>query len=249
MKNRAFDEPARRSKPPERWRGLRRRAWCSSAVLAGLLLVSRLSSAEEAAPAPRDEAGARGSRDPGVISTEQVRVTLRADNLEATLERAEPSAVTAPTGFVWGEGRGWQRVCAAPCDVHVSTSDDFRVAGDGIRPSRAFRLMPGAPYELAAKTGSRRAYLGSAVLLPVAVVAGALAGANYLMTHQKLPSEQHANGDVVTYTLIGVGVVALAVAIPLLLTSETRVHTKNGEELAKRRAWRVASIAARGVQW
>lgn len=173
----------------------------------------------------------------------QVRLTLRADDMEATLEKAE----SGPPPIVFGTDLGpWQRVCTAPCDVRVDANGDYRVAGDGINPSSRFRLTPGADYHLEAETGSARAHLLSGLLFGGALACGVLAGTTYAVTHT---GENPSRDNTLTYVVLGVGVVALAVSIPLWLTSGTSVQTENGESVAHRGSLRLPSLASRGVPW
>jgi hypothetical protein len=86
-----------------------------------------------------------------------------------------------------GSGR-WAAVCAGPCDAAVPLDREYRISGEGIRPSRAFRIHaePGQRVVLNVSTASRSAYsaglaltsVGSATIVVglVVLVFGAFAG-------------------------------------------------------------------------
>jgi len=75
-----------------------------------------------------------------------------------------------------GSGR-WALVCAAPCDAQVPLGREYRISGEGIRPSRPFGIQapPGQRVTLSVVTGSRAGYSGGLALTSVgsaAVVVG-----------------------------------------------------------------------------
>jgi hypothetical protein len=198
----------------------------------------------EHAPAVAPSKPKERGREPEVEGPKtQVRLTLRAGDIEATLEQAE----SGPPAIAFGSDFGpWKRVCTAPCDVRVDANEDYRVAGDGISPSSRFRLTPGADYHLAANTGSARARLLSQILFGSALACGGLALTTYAVSHA---GDDQPRDNTLTYAVLGVGAVALAVAIPLWLSSGTSVQSENGESIARQGSLRLASLTSRGVRW
>jgi hypothetical protein len=95
---------------------------------------------------PRFEGGNRGSAvvhldaDPGVV-----------------LESISP-----------GSGR-WALVCAAPCDAAVPLGRQYRIAGEGIRPSRAFGIeaAPGGHAEISVSAATKGGFQGGIALSSV----------------------------------------------------------------------------------
>jgi hypothetical protein len=85
-----------------------------------------------------------------------------------------------------GDG-DWQTVCHAPCDRPLSLAPSYRIHGDRIRSSDAFRLTGGPDQitTLHVRSASDRAFVGGIVLISgglVATVAGVLIGFAEMLT-------------------------------------------------------------------
>lgn len=80
--------------------------------------------------------------------------------------------------YRYGPPGAWVPACHAPCRFAVPVQAEYRVAGSGIRPSRAmtFARSPGSSIRLHVDTASKGAFVGGIVLTsvgaPVFLVAG-----------------------------------------------------------------------------
>jgi hypothetical protein len=106
--------------------------------------------------------GALGPRPPRSRHLEGASVVVHID--------ADPGVVQEAISP--GTGR-WALVCAAPCDAPVPFGRQYRIAGDGIRPSRAFGIQaePGQHVVITVSAGSRGALAGGITLVSVGAVA------------------------------------------------------------------------------
>jgi hypothetical protein len=86
-----------------------------------------LACARSSAPPPRDpDLCEEESKRP---KNDQVLVHVVSNDGEAGIERQSIHDVER-----------WQKVCAPPCDLHLFVDDEYRVAGNGIVPSKPFHL-------------------------------------------------------------------------------------------------------------
>ncbi len=71
-----------------------------------------------------------------------------------------------------GTGR-WAMVCAAPCDAQLPIGREYRISGEGVRPSRPFGLgaAPGQRVIITASGASRGAFAGGVALTTVGTAA------------------------------------------------------------------------------
>lgn len=163
---------------------------------------------------------------------------------------APPAATAAPAevGMVWvhiegGDGvdlesiitnaapagkrvkNGWATMCTAPCDQQVPLAGSYRLAGDGIRASRTFKLAgkAGDKVYIQADPASRGGFVGGIVLIsigaPVLVigslvelVVAAINGASHLDgTYTDTSGAQ-----VVGLSMMGLGVAGIITGIVLV---------------------------------
>jgi hypothetical protein len=80
-----------------------------------------------------------------------------------------------------GSGR-WALVCAAPCDAQVPLGRQYRIAGEGIRASRAFRIEapPGQRVTITVSAASKSAFSGGIAVSSVGA-AGIVVGLSVLL--------------------------------------------------------------------
>jgi hypothetical protein len=139
---------------------------------------------------------------------------------ELELFRIDPTGTTESAGTIGGVP--YTRVCRDPCDdrVEVNPHDEFFVAGARLMPSKTFALEGASEVELRVRPGPkpiRFAGFGltvsGALLIPAG---GLLVGA----------VDRGKGPDIAGFTLIGVGVVALAVGIGLLVRGRTLVNVR-----------------------
>jgi hypothetical protein len=139
--------------------------------------------------------------------------------IEVELER--PGTVLQATEAWTGWHTYWTsraEVCAAPCRAEVPRELKYRVVGDGFPPSAVFSL-PGRDRVLLSVTpGDTRVHDGGGLLTLVGAIA-ASAGAVTAMT-----SSGDKGSMIGGLVCLGVGGVALAIGIPMLLTSATTVR-------------------------
>ena len=182
----------------------------------------------------------------------KVRVVLRADNPEATIEvldregedalsrsfRAEGS--TSPTGPDPTQHGEWRHVCVSPCDQVVDVRRDYRVAGEGVVPSTAFKLQttPDGRIGLSAKTaGTGRRSAGYAL---IAIGALGTAGGIGLLVAGEI-TKNHADATPSRTTAfraaggaaLGAGVVLLASGIAVAVLAKTHVKLETGVQIAR----------------
>ena len=128
---------------------------------------------------------------------------------------------------------GWERICAAPCDTEIVVQGTLlRAAAPNMTPSNAFRIEPGpgvAVVKVEGGSSSNRAYglLGLAAGLPIA-----LAG----MTLYGYGTYAHEDGmRIAGGATLGVGAIAVAVALPLLVLGGTNVRDGKDNVIASLR--------------
>lgn len=101
------------------------------------------------------------------------------------------------------ESAAWEYVCTAPCDVPVTLGGQYRVMGDGLRPSDAFvldssRARKGGPVVLDVRPGEQKKYVAGLGILGggmALVLTGAAVGAAAYLDETSRPP---ADGQ--TYT-------------------------------------------------
>jgi hypothetical protein len=86
------------------------------------------------------------------------------------------------------DGDDWEVLCTAPCDRAAPTSYTYRITGAGVRTTNTFHIDPGGRLTLSVDPSSTAGHVGavfitvvgSAALVPIAVVTAALAGGELL---------------------------------------------------------------------
>ena len=113
--------------------------------------------------------------------------------------------------------------CAAPCNKSVDPRFLYRVAGDGITPSPSFRFPPGhSAYKLEVDAGSSSAHTAGVVLTTAGICLAALGGA--FLAVAAVDRESPAVVPTAGAVGGGVGLISMAVGIPLWLSSGTSVR-------------------------
>jgi hypothetical protein len=134
----------------------------------------------------------------------------------------DPSAGAEAVGTF--EGMPFTPVCTDPCELRVRLhpEDELFVAGPKLMPSRSFQVDPEATrVELRVRPGLKAIRfagfgltVGGAILIPGG---GLLVGA----------VDRGRGPDIAGYTLIGVGVVSLAIGIALIVRGRTLVQVES----------------------
>jgi hypothetical protein len=128
------------------------------------------------------------------------------------------------------ESDEWTANCVVPCKQYVEIGGrEARVTAPGMVPSNAFRLQTGrgrvqfrvSGGSQTVKTAGLAGLIGG---IPMAMVGMTLSGYGIV-------KDKDAMRDV-GFVALGVGAVAIAVAIPLLLSSTTRVYSEKGSRIA-----------------
>ncbi len=143
-----------------------------------------------------------------------------------------PNGSYSSGGYV--EVEHYQFVCSAPCSKDVDPGATYRIGGTGKNPSRPFNLSGNT--QLTAEVGG---LLGRTMGIPIAVggtIVGLLAASfGAILLSSKTSSD---TAQVVGAASIGVGVVTLAVFIPLgiylRVSNATEVKDGAGNVIAKR---------------
>jgi hypothetical protein len=137
---------------------------------------------------------------------------------------------TALRGVVnYHNGRAWwygvRTVCVAPCTATVPIDGTYQVVGTNMPESALFSLPSNREdVELEVHRGNKSAHDGATFF---AIAGGLLAGVGVVFLVGELASSSPKLSDSDTTTglvLSGLGVGALAVAIPLLITNATTVR-------------------------
>jgi hypothetical protein len=127
------------------------------------------------------------------------------------------------------ESDEWTPNCTVPCKQYVEVGGrEVRVIAPGMTPSNAFRLQSGrGRVQFRVSGGSQTSKtLGLAGLIagiPVAMAGMAMGGYGIVKEKDGLRD--------VGFVTLGIGAVAIAVAIPLLLSSTTRVYNEKGSRI------------------
>jgi len=126
-------------------------------------------------------------------------------------------------------------ICTAPCAADLVPSGTFRIIGPGLTPSALFQIPPSPEVDLRVHTGSWGASATGMVLT--------ILGAAYVPVGGGLLAGQAAFGDERSPALVplggaflGLGVLALAVGLPLWLGNRTVVTLSEGGEAKMARA-------------
>jgi hypothetical protein len=133
-----------------------------------------------------------------------------------------------------GSGR-WAFVCAAPCDAQLPLAAQYRIAGEGVRPSRPFGIEapPGQHVTINVAAASRAGFSGGVALSSVGL-AGVIVGLSVVLfgALQACNVEDAAgdclgtaNGGVETAgAIITIAGVALTIGGVILMASNARSH-------------------------
>jgi len=167
-----------------------------------------------------------------------VHVVIDADRPGVTLVRVMGfGMVQAATsyGTAYGAFEQSRPVCVAPCQADVEAGGLYRIAGEGITATSTFGLpaQPSGAVRLHIHGGSLGARIGALWLMvggiTFATTGGLLAGLG------AADSTDGSNTGVIASGLVlaGLGVVALAIGIPLFIGSNTSVVTDDGMVVAK----------------
>jgi len=156
----------------------------------------------------------------------QIRLHLEANTPSAKLQRRARLMQTYGDTDV---PVVWQSVCAAPCEKAVDRAGIYRIGGDGLIPSEAIALPPGDRVDIHAQTSAvskRTAGVLLAALGSAALVSGAVAAeVGLAMPAPSITGYQPDTGWLIAaVALAAAGIAGLAVGLPLLFTSHTRVE-------------------------
>ena len=109
-------------------------------------------------------------------------------------------------------------MCAAPCTADVRRELRYRVVGDGMPPSSTFSLPDRERVLPKVTPGDAGVHDGAGLLTLVGAIATAAGGVT------ALASGGDRGSMIGGLTCLGVGIVAMAVGIPMLLASATTVR-------------------------
>ena len=170
----------------------------------------------DGAAVPEDTAQGRDAADPRGMWAVRVRISGGAPG-ELELFRLDPMGKGKAVGSMGGVP--YNRLCRDPCEtrVGVDPGDRLFVAGANVMPSKPFSLDGASEVELRVRPGPKAIRFAGFGL----TVSGALlvpAGGLLVGAVGKGPGP-----DIAGFTLIGVGVVSLAVGIGLLIRGRTLV--------------------------
>jgi hypothetical protein len=112
-------------------------------VLAGILGSLVLASNEARADGPPTGARERSDRESGIVVMPQPQTPATAP--ETVLVKID---APQPVDLEVQRGSEWDVVCRSPCNAALSTKENYRINGDGVRPSKPFRLQQGTETKL-----------------------------------------------------------------------------------------------------
>jgi hypothetical protein len=167
-------------------------------------------------------------------------VRIEADDPRAVLSHRTGTGLTlSPYGSRAQYGTLWEDVCAVPCEREVDSTRTYRIEGEGVWPSGAFRLRPG-PETLHVKTGSRGGLVAGLVLTVIggtfALNGGVFAAVSTIPVDTSAPNVQEQRQTRNAFLAVGVvqlvlGVVGLGVGIPLWASNTTTVTDDTGQTI------------------
>lgn len=212
------------------------------------------ATAPPAPPSPALTVDPSGAQAPAMTAL----VHLDTDDRRVTLMRqADPGGQPPRLAPDWAHRAAkWEPVCIAPCDLEVDPNVPYRMAGAGITPSSSFLLGPG-PERLRVSAGSRSGRMAGIVFTGVGVLtltSGALFLAlSTVFDSSAYPGTSQERSDLksvyraVGFVEIGIGVVTLAIGIPLWLSNRTTVENESGAALRTASAPRAWTMTPRGL--
>jgi hypothetical protein len=159
-------------------------------------------------------------------ATDENGQSVLARPLKLTLESDRPGTRLAKFDFLGSGARhGFydvEAICTAPCTANVLPASSYRVVAPGMTPSSVFQLQPNHDVDVRVRGGSWARNVAGTLL--------SVLGAVYVPVGAGLIGGQEAFGDSrsgalvpVGATFVGIGIVALAVGLPLWLGSRTHV--------------------------
>jgi hypothetical protein len=213
-------------------------------VLSSLIVAVATAVALPAAAQEVPEGGpqANGESKPDVPmeakgGTKTVTVELVSNDEHATIERRLGTFQLSGLPFVdasFSAVGHWEEACIAPCDVKLDPHYSYRVAGDGLTPSRSFGLPRDRDrVRLSAEMGSSSGRLGGFVLTGIGVGSALLGGAA-LIASPILESQDAGSKGFRSVVLAGgviflaAGVVEMGLGLYLWATNGSTVRADHG---------------------
>lgn len=197
---------------------------------------------------------------PATEAPAAVHLTLdstRANTMLFKLEGGGMVAVSTGRGMAYGAFEQYSPVCTAPCEANVDPNGTYKIGG-GITETGTFSLPArSGALALHVNAGSRGMRIGGAwatLLGGSAVLAGGLMLAlGFLLTTDTYDNQgnitgtTHSTGLITAGAGVGIGGIALlALGIPLMVASSTRVDTDQGAQVALGHSSRFA-FTSRGL--
>ncbi len=140
-------------------------------------------------------------------------------------------------------GSDWHPVCVAPCDRALALDGYYRLGGEGVRPSKIFRLLakPGERLVLTVEASSETAHGLGIVLVTTSGIAASIAYLGFVASIGNDSSYRHdSNESAWGATLLGSGVLAV-VGVGLLVAND---HTALGQRVVPASSTPVASSSS-----
>ena len=117
------------------------------------------------------------------------------------------------------DGDEWRTLCTAPCRARVSVRAKYRVAGNGVTPSKPFFVDPDPdPITLLVTEGSVYARDAGAVAVPIGAVTLAVGFLSLTCLFCTDAQKTRANA------IMGIGATTVALGFVLLLGNETHLR-------------------------
>jgi hypothetical protein len=193
---------------------------------------------EPGLPIPRPEPKPAEQKPEGKTIT----VELQANDGRATIERrvGTTSLSGLPLADTSFSAVGhWEESCIAPCEVKLDPHYSYRVAGDGLTPTRSFALPRDKDrVRLSAEMGSSTGRLGGIVLTGLgvgsAVLGGAALIASPILESQDVGSKGFRSAVAVGGVIfLAAGVLEMGMGMYLWATNGSSVRADHGTLSAK----------------
>ena len=183
----------------------------------------------------RGTGGSSSGQDPFVpaappdSSEDAPRVTIEvSDQRSVTLYQVTGEAVAVGTGGS-AYAMSYRGLCDSPCNRPVAIEPGARyfIGGDRVTPSKHFRLPEGEDSTLQVRAGSKGLRIGGLILASIGIPF-AIGGASILGVASTLDREESPRSTFMTAggAMLGVGLVALAAGIPMMIVGRTRVQVR-----------------------
>jgi hypothetical protein len=154
-----------------------------------------------------------------------------ADAVRIHIETTKPGSTFLQQAAEGGPSLGWNRLCAAPCDLAVDPSRIYRIGGERIVDSDEFHVRPGKSQTLYVNPTSAGVPLMGWISLGLGVAMGG--PGVYFVTRPSSHEPGTDSNHLVGWILLANGIPWLITGTILLASGGTTVKSDDGTRLAR----------------